>query len=231
MTDLHTHILPGMDDGAQTIEEAVKMLRIQAEQGIDTVALTPHFYRHNESVEEFLARRETAWQKLSKAVRNEVCPDMILGAEVAWMPDISQWPELESLCYQNTKMLLIELPMMPWSNEVFAQLYRMENRRGIMPVIAHADRYFRNQSRRNLQKLFEMGYPAQVSAEAVLKFSTRRKAMELLRYCDGLLISDCHNLEMRPPNLRPAMEMVEKKLGARMAYEIAAITADILQEE
>lgn len=230
MTDLHTHILPGMDDGVQTVSEAVEMLRIQVEQGIDTVALTPHFYRHNESTADFLARREAAWLKLSQAVQGEVCPSMILGAEVAWMPDISQWPELELLCYQNTKMLLVELPMIPWSGDVFAQLYRMENRRGIMPVIAHVDRYFRTQSRRNLHRLFATGYPLQVSAEAVLRFSTRRRALELLEYCEGLLISDCHNLETRPPKLGPAMAVVQKKLGTRMAGEIAAITADILQE-
>ena len=230
MTDLHTHILPGMDDGVKTVQEAVEMLRIQAEQGIDTVALTPHFYSHHESVADFLARREAAWKKLSKAVQGEVCPSMILGAEVAWMPDISQWPDLESLCYQNTKMLLVELPMIPWTGDIFAQLYRMENRRGIMPVIAHVDRYFRTQTKSNLHRLLSMGYPVQVSAEAVLRFSTRRRALELLQYCDGVLISDCHNLEARPPRLGPAMAMIEKKLGSRMAYEIAAMTTDILQE-
>ncbi len=230
MTDLHTHILPGMDDGVQSVQEAVQMLRIQAQQGIDTVALTPHFYRHDESVESFLARRSAAWKKLSKAVQGEECPSMILGAEVAWMPDISQWPDLESLCYQNTKMLLVELPMIPWTSEVFAQLYRMENRRGIMPVIAHVDRYFRTQSKRNLFKLLAMGYPVQVSADAVLRFSNRKRALDILKYCDGLLISDCHNLESRPPRLGQALAMVEKKLGAQIAREIAAMTADILQE-
>ena len=230
MTDLHTHILPGMDDGVKTVQEAVEMLRIQAEQGIDTVALTPHYYRNYESVADFLAQREAAWKKLSKAVQGQACPSMILGAEVAWMPDISQWPDLEQLCYQNTKMLLIELPMIPWSAEVFAQLHRMENCRGIMPVIAHIDRYFRIQSKNNLHRLLAIGYPVQVSAEAVLRFSTRRWALDLLEYCDGLLISDCHNLASRAPNIGPAMAMVEKKLGARMAGEIAAITADILQE-
>lgn len=230
MTDLHTHILPGMDDGVQSMSEAVEMLRIQAEQGVDTVALTPHFYGHSESIEDFLARREEAWKKLSSAVQGQTCPSMILGAEVAWMPDISRWPDLERLCYQNTKMLLIELPTSPWTGDVFTQLYGIENRRGIMPVIAHVDRYLRTQSRRNLYKLFATGYPLQVSAAAVLNFATRRRALELLKYCDGLLISDCHNLETRPPSLGAAMAMVEKKLGTQMVREIVAMTTDILQE-
>jgi len=230
MTDLHTHILPGMDDGAQSVDEAVKMLHMEAEQGIDTVALTPHFYRHSESVTEFLARRDAAWRELSQAVQGETVPSMILGAEVAWMPEISQWPDLERLCYQDTKLLVVELPTAPWAGNVFTQLYGIENRRGIMPVIAHVDRHFRTQSRRNLYKLFATGYPLQVSAEALLKFTTRGKALELLKYCDGLLISDCHNLETRAPKLGAAMAVVEKKLGTRMARDIMAITDDVLED-
>ena len=50
MTDLHTHILPGIDDGAKSIEEALALLRAQANQGVDTVALTPHFYKRRNEV-------------------------------------------------------------------------------------------------------------------------------------------------------------------------------------
>ena len=127
-------------------------------------------------------------------------------------------------------MLLIELPPTPWTGDIFTELYNIENRRGIMPVIAHVDRYLRTQSRRNLYRLFSTGYPLQISADAVLKFSVRRRALELLQYFDGLLISDCHNAGPRAPRLGLAMAMIEKKLGTQMAREIAAITTDMLQE-
>ena len=60
MKDLHTHILPAMDDGAATIEDALAMLQEQTRQGVEMVALTPHFYRDTESVDEFLKRRDHA---------------------------------------------------------------------------------------------------------------------------------------------------------------------------
>ena len=91
MTDLHTHILPGMDDGAQTIEEALALLQTQAQQGVDAVALTPHFYGRRESVESFLSRREAAWQQLLEATAGLQTPKLILGAEVSWMPEMDQW--------------------------------------------------------------------------------------------------------------------------------------------
>ena len=66
--DFHTHILPGMDDGAETVQQSIKMLRMLRKQGVDRVALTPHFYAHRESVDSFLDRRQTAFEQLQKAI-------------------------------------------------------------------------------------------------------------------------------------------------------------------
>ena len=60
MTDLHAHILPGMDDGASSVEESLAMLQMEWDQGVDRVALTSHFYSAKEAVSSFLARRDAA---------------------------------------------------------------------------------------------------------------------------------------------------------------------------
>lgn len=228
MTDLHTHILPGVDDGAQSIEEALALLQAQALQDVSTVALTPHFYKRRESIADFLARRKTAWIQLLEATRGGEYPDLILGAEVAWMSDMTKWPELEQLCYQGTKMLLVELPTTPWTDSVFRELYSLEGSRGVIPMIAHVDRYFYFQKKKDIERLLEMGYPVQVSAEALTRFYTRKKALDLLGNYDGLLISDCHNSTVRVPNTGDAMKIIEKKLGRKMAKEIATLTDEIL---
>lgn len=230
MTDLHTHILPGMDDGAQSMEEALAMLREQTRQGVHRVALTPHFYPKHENVADFLARRESAWEQLVQGTKGKRYPQMILGAEVAWMPGMSQWEDLEALCYQGTKMLLVELPIEPWTDSVFRELYSLENRRGIIPVIAHLDRYWFCQSKESIDKVLEMGYPVQVSAEALLRLFLRRKALNLLENYDGLLISDSHNLTERKPNIDDAMRIVERKLGKDTAQRIADMTDEILED-
>lgn len=228
MTDLHTHILPGVDDGAQTVDEALALLQIQAQQGVDTVALTPHFYGRRESPESFLARREAAWQQLLEATAGLQCPRLLLGAEVAWMPDMAQWSELEALCYQGTSVLLVELPMAPWTDSVFRALNSLEGRRGVIPMIAHIDRYFYCQKKKDIDRLLEMGYPVQISAEALLRFYTRKRALDLLENYDGLLISDCHNLSDRKPNIERAIRIAGKKLGNRFAEEIATLSDEIL---
>jgi protein-tyrosine phosphatase len=230
MTDLHTHILPGIDDGAKSIEEALALLRAQANQGVDTVALTPHFYKRRNDAADFLARREVAWRQLLEATKDIECPNLLLGAEVAWVSGMTQWPELEALCYQGTKILLVELPMIPWTDSIFRELYSLEARRGVTPMIAHLDRYLHLQKKRDIEKLLEMGYPVQVSAEALSHFYLRKQALEWLEKYDGLLISDCHNLDDRAPNLSNAMKIIEKKLGGRIAGRIAAVTDEVLDD-
>ena len=68
MTDLHTHILPGMDDGAESVEMSLDMLRMERDQGVDAVVLTPHFYRDRERPEHFQKRRWAAAEALRNAL-------------------------------------------------------------------------------------------------------------------------------------------------------------------
>lgn len=231
MTDLHTHILPGMDDGAPDGDTALQMLHMEAEQGVETVALTPHFYRSREYISDFLTRRDAAMEQLKNAAKGqEGLPRLILGAEVSYVPGIADWPELERLCYEGTRTLLVELPMEPWNDEVFRQLYRLEGYSGITPMIAHAERYFVCQERKHMNRLLEMDLPLQVSAEALLHLAGRRKALLLLQNHNGLLISDCHNLTTRRPNMGQGLDWLEKKLGRESAARIAADTDEILLE-
>ena len=86
MTDLHTHILPGMDDGAKTPEESLQMLRMERDQGVDTVVLTPHFYRDRERPEWFLARRRASAEALrqeAEALRGPAAEYQSLKEHVA----------------------------------------------------------------------------------------------------------------------------------------------------
>lgn len=229
MTDLHTHILPGMDDGAPDLETALTLLRMEAEQGVQAVGLTPHFYRSREHLDAFLQRRKEAYADLSEAVAGEPgLPRLILGAEVAYAPGMTDWEGLEQLCYAGTKILLVELPILPWNDELFRQLYRLEGRLGITPMIAHLDRYFGCQDKKTMKKLLEMELPLQVSAESLLHMFGRKQALQLLENYGGLLISDCHNTDTRPPNVGKALAVAEKKLGRTMAAEIAVAADEAL---
>ena len=86
MIDLHTHILPNVDDGSSSLEESLALLRMLASQGVTLTAATPHFYAASDKPEQFFLRRESAWQQLSAAMESGM-PCVLLGAEVAFYRD------------------------------------------------------------------------------------------------------------------------------------------------
>ena len=57
LIDIHSHILPEMDDGAKNIEESKKLLKMLKDQGIDLVVATPHFYPMDMNLEDFIEKR------------------------------------------------------------------------------------------------------------------------------------------------------------------------------
>ena len=105
--------------------------------------------------------------------------------------------------------------MTPWNDEMFHQLYAIEGRRGITPMIAHFDRYIRMQSKVRIEQLLEMGFPIQVGTASLLRFIGRNQAMKLITEYGAVPVSDCHDMNTRPPNLGEAAHKLKKKLGGK----------------
>ena len=224
MTDTHTHILPGMDDGAPDVNTALRMLRMEREQGVAAVALTPHYYSDEESVEAFLRRREASLSMLEDAIsllpeaERIRLPRRIVGAEVAWSPHMEQWQRLGELCYGGSGYLLVELPFSAWNGELFRGLYALMERTGVTPVVAHIDRYWGRVDRGAMEELLSMGLPVQLSAAAVTDWRTRGAALRLLRRRKAqLLISDAHGDRERAPDIGAALEVIRRRDAALCA--------------
>jgi len=229
MIDLHTHILPGMDDGAKTTAESLAMLRLQREQGVSAVVLTPHFYRDRERPETFFHRRKVCMERLLAALpEGEPLPRLILGAEVTWMPNLCDWEELPQLCIGSTGNMLLELPFTPWTDSMVNQLYDLMGRTGITPVLAHLERYLRTQRREMVEAVLSLELPVQLSSDVLLHAMTRGSALRLLKNGQAhLLASDCHRCEKRKPSLGPAMDVVRKKLGDRAVEELCLCAREL----
>lgn len=232
MTDLHTHILPGMDDGARDVHMSISMLRMEREQGVDTVVLTPHFYGDREAANQFLQRRSQSFAQLSGALEREQeeFPRLVLGAEVAWRSDLVECEQLFELCIGQTQNLLLELPFTVWTDQMFDQIYDFMGRTGITPVIAHLDRYLGFQKPGHIREVLDLGVPVQISAEILLHPLARRRALKLLRHDQAhLLVTDCHDTNDRAPNLRAGMEIVRRKLGDQRAEELIRCADELVE--
>lgn len=211
--DIHTHILPGMDDGCKTPEEAVQLLQSSYEQGIRKIFLTPHYYPV-ESVDEFLARRNQAEKALYKAMEKVggPFPELCMGAEVAYRAGICYQEDLQKLCLGNSQYLLLEMPFHVWGEEVIRTVRGISNVRGITPILAHIERYLSMQEKDVLERLLDQEILVQMNAARLLHFTSRGQARRLLN--NGmvqLLGSDCHNTTGRTQNLAQAIEYLEKK--------------------
>ncbi len=216
MIDWHSHILPGIDDGSHHVDESIAMLTCMAEQGVDTVMATPHFYpAHETSIDSFLAYRDISEGKLREAMASiPSLPRVICGAEVNYFPGISHLEGLERLAIGEGRVLLVEMPFSEWTEYTVRELSEMLNDSRFTVLLAHMERYWWLQSKRTHNRLLENGIHMQINASYLVRHATRRKALHLLK--DGyvrFIGSDAHNMTSRPPQSGEAYAIMEKKLG------------------
>lgn len=233
ITDFHAHILPGIDDGSKSIEQSVLMLQQEAAQKIGHIVATPHFYADQQSPNSFLENRMQAETRLRKAIREfPNLPSLSVGAEVYFFDGISTSELLPQLTIGNTNAILIEMPMSDWSERNLQELTEIYEGRGLIPIIAHLDRYIRPFHTKGLpERLAELPVLVQANASFFLAHKTRRLAFRLLRQNKiHLLGSDCHNLSTRPPNLGDALNAIRLQLGDQIIERIATQGNDLFSK-
>lgn len=168
--DYHSHILPGCDHGSDGLGTSLRQLEMASAAGIKTICATSHFYPHRESIEAFLKRRtETAKQLLNNMPKD--APSVQLGAEVLICEGMEMLEGLSRLCREGTNELLIEMPFYDWPDSLWNTLYMLWERQDIRIVLAHADRY----PKENIEQLIADGVPLQLNAECLTKPLKRRR--------------------------------------------------------
>lgn len=216
LTDLHTHILPFIDDGAADVAAALSLLKSQKQSGVDRVVLTPHFNPQKQELEDFLAKRDSAYKLIMEKYDASTMPELRLGAEVMFSPDIVKLdPKKLTLCGGDYLLLeLDDLALPPHLNSIITELTMI----GVTPVLAHVERclYFR----KNPNLLYELtlkGAIAHVTAETI-------GASYDKGFCKALLnkgyvhfaASDAHDSKKRPPNLSESLENLSGDLASSL---------------
>lgn len=194
LTDLHTHILPGIDDGAEDLDKSLQMLYAQKASGVERVALTPHFYPLREELEQFLEKRQQAYELLLPNWDKTTMPQLRLGAEVHYSPCLADM-DIQSLTLDKTDYLLIELADTALPPLIEPVLQRILDQ-GITPILAHVERcvYFAEEPAR-LMRLIELGALAQISLR-ILPNKRMRKFAEicLQKNAAQIIASDIHGV-------------------------------------
>lgn len=233
MIDFHTHILPGFDDGAKTLDESIQLLKMEEEQGVDTIVLTPHYYHEREDLKSFLQRRQQAYERLMTTVQKQGIPiRFYLGAEVRFTRWLAS-EEAVDLCFTSEGLILVELPFQMCPPHVEQTLSEMQLQ-GMIPILAHVDRYpYLRHKPDLLYQWISKGAFAQINADALLK--DKDTASFVLAGMKHNLIhlmgSDTHSVDKRPPKLLQAMQVLEQKSKRQSKEYWERRAQDILQGE
>ncbi len=237
-TDLHTHILPGLDDGPADLEEALALARALVEAGFGTVAATPHCYDGKPAADLILESLETLKAELT---RLQIPLEVLPGAEHAIDLHLPKRLEAgELLTLNNSRFLLIEppafQPLPPFTGELIFEL----RLRGLYPVLAHPERCaaFQKEPGR-LAHLIRSGALTQVTLSSLTgnmgPDSARAAALFFHSGLVHLLATDAHQAGGRLSVTATALTQAEKLGGPGTAQKMlierpAAVLKDQLPE-
>lgn len=231
MIDIHMHVIPGVDDGSQSVEESLEMLREAYRQGTDTIIATPHSFAF--SLSPALPRKRFELLK-EKAHEAGIPVHLFFGAEILCEP-YSMNVNLERLrsgfypTMNGTKYVLIEFsPHIPEDDAVYCTRLVRDN--GYTPVIAHAERY-RFMNIRAARVLRSLGALIQINVYSVflekkdwIKENARSLLQEKLADFAG---SDAHGTSHRPPQEASGIQYMYKHYDTdyidRVLHENAAL--------
>lgn len=222
MIDIHCHILPGLDDGAQTIEDSLDMAKEAIKQGIHTIIATPHHQNGKYTNYKRDILLEVA--KLNQVIQTNNIPLQIFpGQENRINGDIiADYQNNEILTLNQSNFLFIELPSGHVPRYTGQLLFDLQLQ-GLIPIIVHPER--NRQLLENpdlLYQFVERGTLTQITAASVTgafgnkikEFSARLIEENLTHF----IASDAHNIHNRGFKMEEALDLIEKRYGIDTVY-------------
>jgi protein-tyrosine phosphatase len=211
--DIHSHVVPSGDDGAQSIEQGIALCREAARRGTSVLYATPHVWAHLP----LTAERERAATAAFEEVAAAVPLELRLGYELA----PARWLLREDLgryALQGTESVLIEVPFVGSPNVTVALAERAEAQ-GLQPVIAHPERG-EEVGFVTAEGYAERGWQLQVNSSSLLGRhgdEAEEIGWRLLRDGSAAFVASDGHREARPPYLDAAFELAKAELGAEAA--------------
>jgi protein-tyrosine phosphatase len=228
MIDTHLHILPGIDDGPETVQEAVQLARVLIREGIHSAIATPHY---NDEFSRYPAAEiQSRVYDLQQVLDRENIPlQLFAGHEVLIKPGMVEDIQTGRIATLNgSRYLLLELWNDIWMPQTEQAIFELRIC-GFIPIIAHPERNrVIQQDSTHLVTLIRNGALAQLTANGLigaLGKSIRRSAVTLLK--KGLIhciATDAHNLYGRTPSLTPSLQLARELVGPVRVYQLIETT-------
>jgi protein-tyrosine phosphatase len=215
--DLHSHILPGVDDGAQSYDEAIAIAKMAVADGIEVMACTPHFMPGLYDNTAADIRSRTA--KLnSQLIAEGINLALVVGGDAHIRPDfVSALQSGYILSLHDSRYVLFEPPHVSMPQRFEELLFNVQMS-GYVPILTHPERFKWIESNYEVfQNLARSGVWMQLTAGSLTgRFGKRSKYWAQKMLAEGLIsiiATDTHNLTSRPPLLAEAMAAAQAEVG------------------
>ncbi len=237
LVDPHFHLLPGIDDGAQSLRESVTLLELAHAGGVRHVVATPHMFappwNHDDpaAIREAFRAFEEEVEEISQKIAFLRDMKLSLGAENYVSPELFEGlASGEVVTLNDSDHLLIEFSGFMTFDHIFSAVERIKSA-GLHPVLAHVERYpVFQQNWRRLETLARAGCLLQVNASSV----TGADGRGARRFCDRLLkaslvdlvASDAHDARSRGPVLGSAFRALAERFSNEDALFLTKQSAE-----
>ncbi|WP_455543264.1 tyrosine-protein phosphatase [Intestinibacter sp.] len=224
MIDVHCHILPDVDDGAECMRDAINMAIIAKEQGIKKIIATPHYHP------EFKYAKGEALNKIYEEFKNELKEnkidiDIYMGNEIYFTSDlINQISELDFYSLNDSRYILIEFAPTNFPNNLCNIVYELKHK-GFIPILAHVERYVKiHEDPEIIYDCIKTGAIIQINSSSLIG----KQGKEFQKLCNilisrnmvHLVATDAHSSKRRRPLLKDAYEYIENKYSKSMAENL-----------
>lgn len=214
MHDIHSHILPGVDDGPENFEDALEIAHTAEQAGIEAIVCTPHYadYRYKSTLEDNLAILDNFKEALRlRGIGISIYP----GNEVLITPDIISLLDGNIIStLNNSRYILIEMPVHSKPLYMDDTIFKLRLR-GLVPVIAHPERYeWIMKNPKELNDIIDKGCLLQLNTSSLNGFygsSVRKAARAMVKEnCIQLIGSDCHSSKAAYKGYKSDLKLLQK---------------------
>ena len=224
MIDIHSHLIPNVDDGAKSPEETIELIKEAREAGITDIILTPHYIinSYEQNAETLILLKD----KLQQIINSEnIKVNLHIGMEVYITDNLVEiLKQNKILTLAGSKYLLMELPLNTNVQYLDMVIFKLiEN--NIIPIIAHPERYkFVQEDPSKVRELIESGCLIQSNIGSILGIYGK-KAKKTIKYLlindlINFIATDTHRKNTIYPLLEKGIKKIEKITGKEKAEEL-----------
>lgn len=216
MIDIHSHVLPHLDDGSESLEESIEIIKLYKKNGYSGVIATPHHY-HGKYLPTKVEIIESHKLLVNELKDQAIDFDVYLGNEVFLDENtVSDLKNKEIIPMADSRYVLVEIPLINKNNYAKEIIFNIQMQ-GYMPILAHVERYkITSEDFKFIEDLYKAGVLIQINLSSLKREGTTafEMANKLLdRRMVQFVATDTHSSEIRNPEVSQELDYLKGKMG------------------